>query len=165
MNEEVRQYPEWKEAVKTFFSEKLNEPGSVISEEWKIQHFGLKRPDKGTMEDFQKFQLKLMTAFENFRKALLEDHQIHLKPIGKGAHVVLDPKEQTEEAYKQGTTDIARALSKMSTALINVDHAKLTTDERRVNADRLARAGMMIQSFKSTKRMRLPKQEPQDLLE
>lgn len=146
-DEKLKQFPLWKEAVTVFLATNPK-PGDIISAEWKQENFGITKPDTGTVEQVQEYQLKLLATTDAFRTVLLEQYQIHLKPCGKGAHIVIPPHEQTQEAWGNGVNDIKRAFRKMGTALINVDVAQLTQDQRKDNTDAQVRMAMMTGMFK-----------------
>lgn len=149
--EEPKLYPLWKEAVSEFIREGLDAPGTILSEDWKMMHFGLALPTSAKYEDVQKFQLKMLSAFESFRETLLQTHQVHLKSIGGGAHIVLAPHEQTSNAWNTGITDIARTMRQMRTRLTHVQIESLTNTERKENTDALVRMSMMAGMVKQVR--------------
>ena len=145
--QELKKYPLWKEAVSEFISTNP-QPGTIISESWKQENFGITKPEMGTFKVMQEYQLKMLTATESFKAVLLEQYQIHIKSIGNGAHVVIPPAEQTREAWGNGVNDVRRVLRKMGNALVNVDIAQLTQDQRKENTDAQVRLAMMTGMFK-----------------
>lgn len=153
--EELSLYPLWKQSVKIFL-ESMSSPGTIITEEWRCEHFGIKKPAYGTPDEFKDYQFKMLAAFEGFRRELLENHMIHLKAAGGGNYVVLPPGEQTKEAWGSGVKEINRCVSKMHVSLTHIDHSQLTADERRENTDAQAKLSFMAQMIKRAKRLRLP---------
>jgi len=149
--QDTKLYPLWKEAIKVFIETSMGEPGTVITEEWKLEHFGLKKPKMATVEEVQKFNLILLSTFESFREELLTEYQIHLKPAGRGAHIVLAPGEQTSDAWRQGVNDIKKSMSKMRQRLTNVSLDQLTLEERKENADALARMSLLAGMFRKAR--------------
>jgi phage terminase small subunit len=127
-------------------------PGDIITEEWKQNNFGINCPETGTLADMQQYQLKMLSAMDNFKSILLEHYQIHLKAIGQGSHVVLPPEEQTQEAWTNGVNDIKRAFRKMGTALVNVDVTQITNEQRKENTDAQVRLAMMTGMFKRARK-------------
>jgi len=150
--QETKLYPLWKEAAKAFIEAGMDQPGTIITEEWKIVQFGLEKPQIATVEEVQKFTLNLLSSFESFREELLTNYQVHLKPVGKGAHIVLAANEQTSEAWQQGVSDIKKAMSKMRQRLTNVSLDQLTVEERKENANALARMSLLAGMYKRARR-------------
>jgi hypothetical protein len=149
---EVKLYPSWKEAVKTFMADGMNEPGTVIDETWKLINFDLVKPETGSLEELDRFRLRLLSAFESFREELLTTFQVHLKSIGQGSHIVLPPNEQTREAWKDGIEAIRSGIAKMKLRLGNVDYALLTHEERKENTDAQVRQAMLIDMFRKVRK-------------
>lgn len=154
--EVVQLYPAWKNAVCRLM-ENPPPPGHIITHEWLQENFGLKEPTG--IEEYKAMQFELLQAMTAFREALLESHQIALKSVpGKGYEVVA-AKDQTKFALTTGIASVKREMAKMASILLNVDHAQLTVDERRENADALAKAAMMRSMFTKAVRLKLPKQD------
>lgn len=152
--EEVRQYPLWKEAVKTFLLANF-QPGHVITEKWKREHFGITPPKTGTMEQLSEYQLKLLSAWENFSRTLLEEHQIHFRANGARSHIVLAPREQAGVAMSDCNREIKRTLKKAKLRTENIALELLTNDERREVTDAQVRIAMQASMFKQVKRLSL----------
>jgi len=151
-------YPAWKEAVKTFIESKP-EPGHIISEGWKLDHFGITKPNHGTAEQFQRYSFEMLQAFEPFRRTLLEEYQVYLKPCGHGAHMVVHASEQTSDAWKKRTRAIGREIVALRKEVTNVNYAELTAEQRKENTDKQIKVAMMATMFHKSKRMSIPSNE------
>jgi hypothetical protein len=151
---DVTLYPIWKEAVNTFIGT-VPQPGDIITEEWRCLHFGIKKPTTGTAESFTKYDLEMLSAFDSFRRELLEQHLIHLKSIGKGQHVVLAAKDQTTEAWQKGLAGVKSSIQKMHSELTHVDHTQLSSEERKENTDKQAKLSFLSTMVRKAKRLRI----------
>jgi hypothetical protein len=68
--------------------------------------------------------------------------------------MIVEPSEQTDFAVKQGRKKIRAELRRMGRRLSFIDHTSLSQDERRKNADALARLSFMQEQFGRAKRKR-----------
>lgn len=134
------------------------QPGALITEAWKLEHFGIKKPI--SVEDVSRYQLELLSAFSVFSTTLLVEHQIYLKAAGKGAHVVVSPSEQTEDAMGKRTREMGRSINSLRVELLNVNVGALTQEQRKENSDAQVKAAMIATMFRKAKRLRLPRIEP-----
>jgi hypothetical protein len=75
--------------------------------------------------------------------ALLSDHQVALSNVKGVGYQIVRPPEQTAWAEDQGDAELKKALRKRRDRLVNVNMTSLTQDERRQNADALARLGAL----------------------
>lgn len=158
----VEPYPPWKAALARFLDERRKcnfQPGDVISDEWLYSAMGMEMPDdEWKMGRATKARLAFLKQFDSLRAALLREHQIDLvRDIGEGYHVV-PPAEQTKVAYHDGIADVRKALGRLSERLTNVDHAQLTNEQRRENAEALAKLSMLETMRRRARR--LPAPEP-----
>lgn len=155
MEEELKQYPLWKEAVNKFLA--MNpQPGTVLTEKWKQENFGIHLPKNATLDDLKEYQFSMLSSFDNFRQTLLEEHQIHLKANKAGSHIMLAPREQAGAALKDFNTDIKRAVVKSKRRIENVAVEQLTNEERKEVTDAQVRVAMAASMFKQVKKLKLP---------
>lgn len=140
----VELYPLWRQVL-IRFHEAVFADGDLVSHAWLYEQFecdALNNP-KITWEQAQKLRFKLLGQFVPFRKALLEQHQIMLRPeIGLG-YIIILPREQTQRSYNDRMANIKRELRDMNDEMVNVRESLLTAEERRERADLLAQAGML----------------------
>lgn len=140
------------QAVQAFLKDKP-EPGTVITEQWKLQHFGLLKPTIGTAAQFKQFQLNMLNAFKQFEHQLMVDHRIHLRPCKNGAHVVIHPEEQTSTAWNDGMQDVSKALHKTKVRIVNVDTQSISREKQKEVVDAQTRLGQISSMFRKAKKL------------
>lgn len=139
----VQQYPAWREALRSFAAQKFK-PGDVLTFDWLYAAFLIKRPAKDTpLSEAQSAELQFLSQFKSFEDALLTEQQIALANVRGVGYRVVPPAEQTGWAEREGIIEIKRAIRKLGDRLTNVDLVALDGDQRKQNADALARLGMM----------------------
>jgi hypothetical protein len=151
----VSLFPIWKQAVQDFLSEGL-QPGQMVTHQWLNEHFRLDEPK--TVEDYKRHQFAFLQNMDAFRECLLEAYSIALRSRPGQGYEIVAPEQQTAYAVEQGMRRVKRELNWMADHLVNVDHSKLTNDQRKQNADALARAAMMKQMFRKAKRTEMSQQ-------
>lgn len=143
MDHLLQQYPAWREAIKSFMGEAFA-PGDTVSFDWLYEHFLIDRPAPDTaLADAQKAELQFLGQFKAFEEALLTEHQIALANVRGVGYRVMPAAEQTRWAEEVGAAEVKKAVRKLGDRLTNVDLAQLTTEQRKENADALARLAMM----------------------
>lgn len=146
----LQQYPAWREAIKSFIGERFAQ-GDTVSFEWLYEHFLIVRPDGTTpLADAQKAELQFLSQFKAFEDALLTEHQIALSNVRGVGYRIVPAAEQTRWAEESGVSEVKKAIRKLGDRLTNVDLAQLTQDQRRENADALARLAMLSGMVKRT---------------
>lgn len=148
----VTKIPAWKEALDNFtFCY-----GDVIPHKWFYVHFGLKEPTATTRYGESKESAMLFMAnFKRLEDALLEERQMALRNIRGEGWEVVTPNEQTDWAMHTGTHEMKKALRKMYSRQMNVNHSMLTIEEKKENADSLARTSMLNSMLGRFKRKQL----------
>lgn len=145
----LQQYPAWREAIKAFMQERFA-PGDTVSFDWLYDHFLIKRPGGSTLlADAQKAELQFLSQFKQFEDALLTEHQIALTNVRGVGYRLVPPAEQTRWAEDSGVTEVKKAIRKLGDRLTNVDLVQLTNEQRKENADALARMAMLSGLIKS----------------
>lgn len=146
----LQQYPAWREAIKAFMDAKFAS-GDTMTFDWLYEHFLIKRPLGTTLlADAQKAELQFLGQFKQFEDALLTEHQIALTNVRGVGYRIVPPGEQTGWAEGQGVGEIKKAVRKLADRLTNIDLAQLTVDQRKENADALARLAMLSGMVKAT---------------
>lgn len=136
-------HPIWRQAIQDFIDAKFS-PGDTVTHDWLYEHFRIDRPRPATpLEIAQKAELQFLSSFKAFEECLLEDYQIALASVRGVGYKLVPPKEQTAWAEKDGYGEIRRAYRRLGSRLSNVDMAQLTVDERKQNADAMARFAML----------------------
>lgn len=143
--------PTVEKAVLEFISS-MPEPGNIITEAWKRKNFGIQCPDIGTQAQMNKYNLEMLSAFKKFEDILLKENRIHLRPYGRGSHIMIHPTEQTRDAWESGVVEIGKTMGKMRKRLVNVAVEALTQDKRKENTDAQARLAQMGSMFRKAKK-------------
>jgi hypothetical protein len=153
-------YPPWREALKTFLASGFK-PGDLVEKEWLFSAFGLPMPAPDTpCEKADAMRLQFLDQMNEFRKALLTEHQIDLTTKPGVGYEVTPPEKQSERAYEDGVSDIRRGMRKMLQRVTNVNYMMLTAEQRKENADTIAKASMLVTAIKTARRqLPAPKEE------
>ena len=126
-------------------------PGDILPHTWLYEQFecsGLSDPSKITAEQYMKLRLKLLSQFEAFREALLEQDQIDLQSVPGVGYEIVPPADQSGRAVRDTLRDIEKAVRKGGLRGTNVNTALLTAEQRREHADNLVRLGLLRRMVK-----------------
>jgi len=144
-------YPAWKEAINTFLKENFN-PGDIISRKWLNEHFNIEElPGVTTRERVEKNHLEFLSAFSQFERTLLWEHQTALRNIRGVGYEIVPASEQTSWSVKEKYKGLKKVLNRAGERLINTNHALLNHNERRENTDALAKVAMLKGMVKEVK--------------
>jgi len=150
----VHLLPAWRNAATELFSGQYGY-GDVIPHEALRESLRLPEPvGKHSREEWEAWRLALVAQIDALSDWLLEEKNMCLRSIQGQGYQIVEPAEQTEFAVKQGRKKIRSELRKMGRRLSFVDTSALTADQRRENADALARLSFMEQQFSKAKRRR-----------
>ncbi len=150
---DVLLYPAWREGVKRFLAQGYQE-GDEIKHEWFYEAFGLDMPQPETpLRQAERTKLQFLSAFEELRAELLEKHQIALANVRGYGYRVVPAVQQTRWAEAECVEQVKSAMRKMGERLSNVNMARLDADQRKENADALARLSMMASMLKRAKQI------------
>jgi hypothetical protein len=145
----LQQYPAWREAIKAFMQERFA-AGDTVTFDWLYEHFLIQRPAGSTLlADAQKAELQFLSQFKNFEDALLTEHQIALTNVRGVGYRIVPAAEQTRWAEEEGVGQVKKAIRKLGDRLTNVDLVQITNEQRKENADALARLAMLSGMVKS----------------
>jgi hypothetical protein len=133
-------YPAWKQALADVVASQI-QPGQTIDKQWLEQAFGIEPAQ--TVAQHEKNHHLFRHMFWRFRSELLEQHQLMLRPIAGVGYEVINPQQQTDVALKDRGREVAWALQKLTNELTHVRHEALTDDQRKQNADALAKVGQL----------------------
>ena len=159
----VMQYPAWRQAIKQLVNDKRLTPGALFTHRELHDLFIIKYPERDvaiTPADLAKSELQYLSQLNGFQTALLEEHQVALANVKGEGYRIVAPHEQTPWAERQGIADVRKAIRKLATRLTNVDFAQLGTEDRKANADALARLGMMGGMVKQIVEFKLTPTDP-----
>lgn len=132
--------PLWKNAFRALTEQELL-PGKVIPRKKLEELFELKEPT--TVEQYKQNQLLFLSEMDRLKDALLTQAQVALRAVPGEGYEVVRPEDQTKYGINQGMKRIAKDIRWMAKTVANVDTSKLTTDQRKENADGLARIAML----------------------
>lgn len=142
---ELRLSPPWKQAVREFVDANVP-PGHVLPISWFEAHFGMEPLAEGatlTARAFRERQFTWLRYMDDFRRELLERHQICLVAVHGEGYKVVPPEEQTETAQEGFEREVKRSYRKAALRLKNVQQDKLTEAQRKENIDAIARLAML----------------------
>lgn len=156
---EPLEYPPWREAIKRLFKAKRLTPGTVFTHRELYDMFMIKYPERDvpiSPAELAKVELQYLSQLKGFETALLEEHQVALANVKGEGYRIVPPHEQTPWAERQGIAEVRKAIRKLTHRLTNVDFTQLGTEDRKANADALARLGMMGGMVKQIVEFKLP---------
>jgi hypothetical protein len=140
-------YPAWREALKHWPSAGFTW-GDTIPHEWFYEAFELQPVvDTMTVRQAEAIRLKFLGQFESFRRALLEEHRMDLANVRGYGYEIVTPAEASRRAFDDGIAEIKKALRTMARRLIFVPTGQLTDEQRRENADLMARSSTLRRMF------------------
>lgn len=155
MTGDVHLLPAWRNAAAELFGSGAYTYGDVIAHETLRAALRLPEPTgKLSREEWEGWRLALVAQVDALADWLLEEKSMCLRNIQGQGYQIVEPAEQTDFAVKQGRKKIRAELRKMGRRLSFVDHGALSQDERKANADALARLSFMEQQFRKAKRRR-----------
>lgn len=150
----VHMLPAWRNAAAELFSGKFSY-GDVVTHAELQGSLRLPKPTGLVVpEAYERWRLDLLSQIAALSEWLLEEKSMCLSNVQGQGYMVVKPEQQTEYAVKQGRKAIRSELRKMARRLTYIDHAALSQEDRRKNADALARLSFMDQQFKQAKRRR-----------
>ena len=133
-------YPAWRQAEADLIASGLGY-GSIITEDFLRSAFGLREPK--TIAEYQQNSLVYLRQITALRESLLEGHKMLLvAESGVGFRVAM-PEEQTRLSMHQRTKEVKAAIQKMVREVTNVQTSLLTDEQRKENADALAKMGSL----------------------
>jgi hypothetical protein len=139
-DDEPRLFPPWRQTLKQL--EAMNvQPGQTITKEWLEASFGM-RPAR-TIAEHERNHHLFRKLFWMLRTELLETHQLMLRAVAGVGYEVVEPQRQTQVALRDRGLDVARALQKLNSELTHIRHDLLTEEQRKENADALAKVGVL----------------------
>lgn len=135
--------------------------GDVIPHEWFFDVFELPRidVDRMTVKQAQTIELKMLGYRTEFIRALRIERRMHLVNVPGVGYEIVTPGEQSRRVYDDFNAELKKASRNLADGLRYVNVAMLSDDERRENADLLARAGSFARWIKGKVAELLPGSE------
>jgi len=125
--------------------------GSFLSHDWIYSRFEMYPPDRGSAEDFKSFGLNFLGEFDEFRQTLLFEKRMCLISVHGKGWTVLEPQDQTAVVFSDMMRNIGKILRKGRQRLRYVNHDMLSSDQRKQNADALAKTATLQSIARKTK--------------
>lgn len=138
-------FPAWRQAEADLLAQGTTY-GSIVSEEWLAQAFGLKPAT--TIQQAERNQLVMLRQFTALRESLLQNHKMMLRSVRGVGYTVVPSHLQTRVAQQDRAKEVKSALRKMAAELSHVNQAALDESQRKENADALAKLGGMTVMFR-----------------
>lgn len=133
-------------------------PGELIEHDYLKNIADIQFPqyeDYDTSEDFKKaideYSFQYMNFIDKLRWDILEDFKLYLKNVKGEGYIFIPSNEQTDYAKKTAMRDINRTISTTIDIMLNVKHSELDMNEKRKNADELAKMAHLKQIIKVVK--------------
>lgn len=140
-------YPAWREALKQWPSSGFTW-GDTIPHEWFYEAFRLEPVrDEMTVKEAESIRLKFLGQFESFRRALLEEHRQDLCSVRGYGYEIVTPAEASRRATDDEMHEVRKAMRNLRRRLTFVALEQMTDEQRRENADLLARAASLGRMF------------------
>lgn len=136
----VQLFPAWRQAVKDFLDDFSY--GAVVPHAWLEEHFGMPQladRQKLTAADFSKRQFEWLQSIESFKDELLREHNVCLQSVRGEGYRWVPPGEQSKVAMDTFEKDIKRVFSAGVTRVRHVRLEELNEEQRRENADAVAK--------------------------
>lgn len=145
----ITRMPLWRTMMERMLDAGLK-PGDKINKHHLGKECGLRKPV--TADDKTKYDLQLMSIFQSFRDALLEEHCLDLVAVGAGGeYTVTEPKDQTRLAVMTGQDEVRKALRKMTKRVVFIRLEGLTDEARKENLDAQAKIAALASMVRKTK--------------
>ncbi len=140
---EVKLYPAWRQAEADLLASGMTY-GSIVADDWLRSAFGLPpRKSERTVAEFEKNELVFLRQITALKESLLEGRKMLLvDEPGVGYRVAL-PEEQTKLSMHRRTREVKSAMAKLVREVTNVNVQLLTDDQRKENADAIAKLGAL----------------------
>lgn len=161
MDTNVELYPIWRQAL-IAFRERGWTYGDQIPHDWFYEVFGLPLQadqDRMTFAQVKRIHLIRLSQFEPMRDALRKEHQMDLQSVAGFGYEVVHPRDQGMRAYEDTIHAIKKAVRDGLDRSVTVNQSLLTVDERRQNADILARIGLLRQLLRERPALPAPDEE------
>jgi hypothetical protein len=135
-------YPAWRQLERDLLDAGLPD-GSTIAMDYLRQRLGLRDPHELHGDDVLREQAQFNFAMGALMASLLEGHRIKLRLVEGVGYMVVPPEDQTRLTLKDRGSEVASALSKAFREVTHVRTEALTEDQRRENADAIAKIGAL----------------------
>jgi len=144
---------EWEKLMENL-SVKFNY-GEIITHQYLKKVFFLADPDFEEFETQEEFveainlvQFEYMSLVDKLRWDMLKKYKLYLRNIRGDGYTFLLPEEQTDFAQKQTMESVKKEMKRGILILKNIKFNSLSQEDKRKNADELAKFGQLQQLLK-----------------
>ena len=146
--EDADLHPAWREALRQWPNSGYTW-GDQIPHAWFYEAFNLPPIEDGmTVKQAETIRLKFLSQFESFRRALLEECRMDLVSVRGYGYEIVTPAEASRRAFDEEMHEIRKAVRNLARRLCYVPTGQLTDEQRRENADLMARAAGLRRTLK-----------------
>lgn len=135
---ETKKFPDYLQAVDDFVKAGFKY-GEIVDHEWMEAHLQLH-------PSMRNYTLEKVRRYTDFRKELLENHQIALKTVPGAGYYVVPPEEQTLTALRDNIKAIQKANRQALAWCINTKRDELSETDKNINAIGIAAMQRSTQS-------------------
>lgn len=143
-------YPAWREAERVLLAEGMTH-GTLVTDDRLTELFNIEPPR--SIADVQRFQLETLGQLDSLRASLLENHRMMLTRARGLGYTVVPPGNQTRLATTIRTREIRNKMRKLVREISHVQVDALTDEQRKENADAIAKVGGLSVMFSKQIRM------------
>lgn len=126
------------------------EQGALIPHALLRKMFGIENPDFDDFEDQEDFiealqmlQFEYMTLVEKLREDILKTHNLYMKNLRGDGYTFLPTEEQTEYAKNRTMEGIRKEMYRGMMIMRHVRFDALNAEQKRINADEMAKLGQL----------------------
>lgn len=131
------------------------EPGDVIPHVILKRKFLIQNPNFNEFETQDEFieaiqllQFEYMSLVEKLRDDILNEYKLYLKNVRGDGYVFLPTIEQTDYAKQRTMDGIRKEIKRGMTIMMNLRFNSLNPEQKRQNADELAKLGQLQHMLK-----------------
>jgi len=140
----MKKHPGWKNAVEEILARFDSEGyGVMFSEREILTMFDIEKPEVGSYEEFQKFNLDRLTQMDSLVNNLQEEHNLCLQNVRGQGYVLMHPDDQVTKAVEKYRIQARRKINRMVSICTNVNYDALTDEGRRAQNQALGRAAFI----------------------
>ncbi len=131
-------YPAWRQLERDLLDAGLPD-GATIPMDRLRSGLGVRDPATLNGADVMREQLQFNSAMGSLMASLLENHRIKLRLVEGVGYMVVPPEDQTRLAIKERGAEVQNVIEKAFRDVTYVRTEALTDEQRRENADAVAK--------------------------
>ena len=143
-NMETKKHPAWKNAIEIILKRfDTKGYGIVFSDEEINEMLEIKKPEFGSYDSFQKFQLERMSQLESLKEVLLENSSLCLESLRGNGYILMHPDDQVQIVAKKFFKHARNKIKRATAVLINVNYELLSSDVKQKQLDMLGKTAFI----------------------